>query len=136
MYLNKMKIILYTDDKEAMAKNFRKLIQNQLPDIQMDTLNSVSRLSEKLCRPLNRISVIVIFVMCERDIDRLLALKPLFDNIRLILVLPDRTTDLMAHGLQLNPCFISYLDSDFSDVTSVLQKIYAGERRHWNDRQA
>jgi hypothetical protein len=129
-----MKIILYADDKEEMGKNFGKLIQNQFPDIQLDTLNSVSRLSEKLCRPLNRISVIIIFVTCERDIDRLLTLKPLFDNIRLILVLPDRTTGMMAHGLQLNPCFISYFDSDFSDITSVLKKLYTGKRRRWNDR--
>lgn len=129
-----MKIILYADDKEAMGKNFGKLIQNQFPDIQMDILGSVRCLSEKLCRPLNRISVIVIFVTCERDIDGLLTLKPLFDNIRLILVLPDRTRGMMAHGLQLNPCFISYLDSDFSDIISVLKKLYTGEKRRWNDR--
>ena len=131
-----MKIILYADDKEARGKIFRKLIQNQFPDIQMDILGSVRGLSEKLCRPLNRISVIVIFVICEKDIDRLLTLKPLFDNIRLILVLPDRTTGVMAHGLQLNPCFISYLDSDFLDIASVLKKLYTGENRRWNDRSA
>jgi hypothetical protein len=91
-----MKIILYADDKEAMGKNFGKLIQTQFPNIQMDTLGSVRRLSEKLCRPLNRISVIVIFVVCEADIDQFLTLNPLFDNIRLILVLPDGTRDMIA----------------------------------------
>ena len=70
--------------------------------------------------------------MCEKDVDPFLTLKPLFDNIRLILVLPDGTTGMMAPWLQLNPSFISYTDTytdnDFSDILSVLKKIHAGQR--------
>ena len=129
MDLEKMKIILYAEDKEEVGENLQKLIQHQLPNIQIDAIHSVRQLSSTLCRPLNRVSVIVIFVMCEKDIDQFLTLKPLFDNIRLILVLPDGTTGMMAPWLQLNPCFISYRDNDFSDITSVLKKIYQGQRR-------
>ncbi len=75
-------------------------------------------------RPLNRIAVIVIFVKSEKDIVRWVGRKSFFDNIRVILVLPDRTKNMMAWGLQLHPSFISYSDSDFKDIISVLDKIY------------
>jgi hypothetical protein len=124
-----MKIILYTESKEEMGKNLQELIHHQLPKIQIDAIQSIRRLSSTLCRPLNRVSVIVIFVVCEADIDQFLTLNPLFDNIRLILVLPDGTRDMIAPWLQLKPCFICYRDNDFSDITSVLEKIYTGQRR-------
>ena len=129
-----MKIILCADDSEPLGKNLELLIQNQLSEIQIDTMNSISDLSRKLCRPLNRISVIVIFVRCENDIRKLLTLKSLFDNIRLILVLPDRTREMMGLGLQLNPCFISFLENDLLDIISVLEKIHGGQRKQWNGR--
>jgi hypothetical protein len=131
--LKKMKIILYAEDRQGMGENLEKGIQHQLPNLQTDVIDSVRRLSSALCRPLNRVSVIVIFVMCEQDIGQFLALKPLFDNIRLILVLPDRTTGMMGPWLQLKPCFISYTDNytdnDFSDIISVLKKIDTGQKR-------
>ncbi len=127
-----MKIILYTESKEGMGKNLQELIHHQLPKVQIDAIHSIRRLSSTLCRPLNRVSVIIVFVMCEKDVDPFLTLKPLFDNIRLILVLPDGTTGMMAPWLQLNPSFISYTDTytdnDFSDILSVLKKIHAGQR--------
>ena len=123
-----MKLILYTGPiKElgkALGKNLGKLIQEQLPQIQIEAIDSAEGLSRLLCRPLNRISVIIIFVNCEEDLRGFLTLEPLFDNIRRILVLPERTTAMMAMGLQLNPSFISYWDSEFLDIISVLKKIY------------
>ncbi len=119
-----MKLILYTGERKALGQNLEKLIQEQLPQIQIEAIDSAQGLSRLLCRPLNRISVIIIFVNCEEDLRGFLTLEPLLDNIRRILVLPERTTAMMAMGLQLNPSFISYWDSEFLDIISVLEKIY------------
>ena len=119
-----MKLIIYAENRTEMGKKLTISIQDKLPKIQIDTITSINDLSRKLGRPLNRVAVIVIFVTCQEDIDQWLGLKSLFDNIRLILVLPDRTKGMVASGLQLHPSFISYSDSDYIDITSVLKKIY------------
>jgi hypothetical protein len=77
---------------------------------------------------LNRITVIVVFVIYENDIEKLLTLRPLFDDIRLILILPDREKNLVALGLGLNPCFVGYSDSDPADIALVLKKIDQREK--------
>lgn len=41
----------------------------------------------------------MVFVIYENDIDRLLALKPLFDDIRLILMLSDN--DIIKQGREI-----------------------------------
>ena len=119
-----MKLIIYAENRTEMGKKLTISIQDKLPKIQIDTITSINDLSRKLGRPLNRVAVIVIFVTCQKDIDQWLGLKSLFDNIRLILVLPDRTKGMVASGLQLHPSFISYSDSDYRYITSVLKKIY------------
>ena len=54
---------------------------------------------------------------------RIYALKDLFDGIRKIIILPDgeQVTISLAH--KLYPRFLSYIDSDFSDVAAVLKKM-------------
>jgi hypothetical protein len=118
-----MKIILFSGDAQEKGNELEGIIHGELPQIQVEKINSTLYLKEKLCRPLNRISVIVVFVNCESDIDRLFSLRPLFDGIRLILVFPDGENKMISQGLGLNPCFVSYSDSDPSDITLVLKKI-------------
>nr|NJM03885.1 hypothetical protein [Desulfobacula sp.] len=125
-----MKIALYADAVQEMGNRLEGMIQDELPQIRIEKMNSIGYLKEKLCRPLNRISVIVVFVIYEKDLYRLFPLKPLFDDIRLILILPDSGRDLTALGLGLNPCFVGYSDSDPADIVLVLKKI--GQRRKNN----
>jgi len=124
MNWGKMKLIIYAENRTEMEKKLTLSIQDKLPKIQIDTITSINDLSRILGRPLSRIAVMVIFVTCQKEIDQWLGLKSLFDNIRLILVLPDRTKGMVTSGLQLHPSFISYSDSDYLDITSVLKKMY------------
>lgn len=91
--------------------------------MEMEMLSSVKSLSKKLCQPLNRILVVVLVLHTREEITDFLKLIPLFENIRIILLLPDREKKTVALGLQLNPSFISYADSDLKDITEVLKKI-------------
>ncbi|WP_232364187.1 hypothetical protein [Desulforapulum autotrophicum] len=106
-----------------METRLEQLIQDELPKIKVETICSIECVSQNLRRPLNGISVIVLFIVSQSQIENFLILKPFFDNTRLILVLPDNNKGLVAKGLQLNPCFVTYLDNDPHDITSVLRKI-------------
>jgi hypothetical protein len=44
-------------------------------------------------------------------------------NLPVILVLPDKEQKTLYLGRKFSPCFISYTDSDFSDVALVLAKM-------------
>ncbi len=118
-----MNIILFTDAPQGMGTTLEQRIQNQLPRMQVEIVDSIGLIAQRLCRPLNGISVIILFIASESQIEQLLAIQPFFDDIRLILIFPDTNRTMMAKGLQLDPCFISYLHSDLNDITSVLEKI-------------
>lgn len=111
-----------------IGEHLKKIIQDKLPGIEVEQVDSILNLSKKLTRPLNKISILVTFVDGSNDISNLISLRPLLDNTKQILILPDRSIEMMESGLQLAPSFISYDDSDLMNVFSVIKKIFQKQK--------
>ncbi|MCG6535460.1 MAG: hypothetical protein L7F78_12400, partial [Syntrophales bacterium LBB04] len=75
---------------------------------------------ERLLVPLGDLSIAVICVSSQKEFSSLLAIKDLFKDMRIILILPDRERATVSKGHGLKARFLSYKDSDFSDVAAVL----------------
>ncbi len=121
-----MKLILYADIKEKRGDKLETLIKEKAAGIQTVRVSSITELSQTLCRPLHRITIAVVFLFSQKQIKELVQLKPVFDNIRIILVLSPRGNIPMAATLDLKPSFISFPDTendDFDDILSVLRTI-------------
>lgn len=118
-----MKSILYTDDMNDLGKTLEGRIQKELSGIEIVTLNSRTSLVQKMSQPLNRISVIIILVSSCEKLECLYSLVSLFENSRIILVLPDREKKTLTTGIRFNPTFISYADNEFKEICEVLKKI-------------
>jgi hypothetical protein len=101
------------------------MVLEELSDIKFETLNSIKSFSQKLCQPLHGISVIVIIISSRDELRDFMALLSVLENIRVILILPDRGGETIALGLKLNPSFISYVDNDLMNIIDVLKKIQA-----------
>lgn len=130
-----MNIILFADIQEKKSSALARLIQNQFPGIHVDTVHSVNGLSKKIRRPFNGISVIVVFVVSEDTITGLSPLLPLFETIRLILVLPERADGLGALGLKLSPFFVGFRDSSLEDITAILTRLEQRSRNRYQGIQ-
>ncbi len=121
-----MKLILYADNREKRGNRLETLIHEKIPGIQIIPLSTIDDLSQSLCRPLHQISIAVIFIFSQNQIKALLPLEPLFDDIRIVLIISSGEDIPMAAALELKPSFVSFPDpedSDFEDVLSVLRKI-------------
>jgi len=124
-----MKSILYTDDMDDLGKTLICKIQKELSGIEIVTLNSRKSLVQKMSQPLNRISVIIILVSSCEKLERLYSLVFLFENSRIILVLPDREKKTLTTGIRFNPSFFTYPDNKFEDICEVLKKIKVNIQR-------
>ncbi len=119
-----MKILLYADAREKQVAGFELQIQDHLPGIWLKKTNSLETLAQELSLPLNDISVILLVIPSQKLLDDLFGLIPLFDNKKLILVLPERMArEVFPSCLKLNPSFITYLDDDMADALLVLSRI-------------
>ena len=62
----------------------------------------------------------------KEDLLNLLFIRNLLQDIRIILILPDREKDTIEKGHRLYPRFMSYLDGDLEEVAAVLNNVLTG----------
>jgi len=86
-------------------------------------VTNMKDLSEILHKPLNRVDAAVIFRATRKGLINLMSFRDELLRLPVILILPDQKNETIANGHSLRPRFLSYMDSDFSDVRDVLQKI-------------
>ncbi len=117
-----MKIILHADETCEIRSRLMNQVEDELPEVQIALTNSKQDLSEALCRPLHNFSVLICFIDDSESVELLISLKPLFENIKLILIHSKRVEDIRKDILKLEPSFIS-ASENFTDIIFVLQHI-------------
>jgi hypothetical protein len=127
-----MQLLIFASPFSRIGRNLQKKIQAMDPGIQSTYCASLMALDKQLRKP-NGVSPIGIFSPAdESELAALIGMRHLLRDMRLILILPDNPgldiTSTSAH--MLRPRFISYADSDLSDVTAVLSKMNGAECGH------
>lgn len=113
----------------------KRIIQALVPREKLEVYGSVKSFSVRLRKPTDDIPVAVVVAGNEDELLGILSISHLLHDVRFILVLPDREDVTIAIGHSLRPRFLSYIDSDYRDVTAVLGKMIGGfywERRNRN----
>ncbi len=117
-------VILFTNAQGGgVGRRLQKAVESVLSNQHMEVLRSIKELSKRLLRIPNEIAVAVLLADSKNQLSELLSLNNLLDDIRIILILPNRDRDTISKGHLLLPRFLSYTDGDFADVGAVLKKM-------------
>lgn len=128
-----MKILLHAFKENGVKIQLDNLIAKELPEVKTVVTDSRQLLSETLCRPLHNFTVLIAFVENSDNIMALLSLKPLFENIKLILVSgSNEFVSAKDSILLLEPVYTKSSDNNFMDVISVLKRIEKHQGRSVN----
>ena len=77
----------------------------------------------------------VLCITTLQELNTMLSFHAYLEDMKLILILPDRNRQTISEGHKLHPRYVSYVDSDFSDVGAVLEKMIEnnrhGEQKSW-----
>ena len=118
-----MKLLFYAKVLEGFGNKVLGVIQSLVPLSQIETHRTIESLDCKVRQPVNNLNTAVMLASNKEDLLDLLSLRDLLWNLRIILIIPDRKAETIAMGHMLRPRFLSYVDSDFNDVSAVLEKM-------------
>lgn len=118
-----MRLLFYTPVSESAGELLQKMIEELVSKDNVEVYRNIESLSRRLRQPANNQPIAVLLAARKGDLLDIISIRDLLYNIRIILVLPDRDADTIAKGHTLRPRFVSYTDSDFLDVCSVLRKM-------------
>ncbi len=108
---------------EGTGGQLRKMIEDVVPNENTEIYSTIDTLGKRLHRPSYNIAVAVLLISGREELRDVLSIRHLFDNIKIILILPDRKNETIVIGHKLRPRFLSYTDSDFIDVVVVLENM-------------
>jgi hypothetical protein len=120
-----MRLLLYTPVSGGFGEELQREIEEIIPLNDVEVYRSIENLSNRLRQRAQDLPIAVLHAARREDLSDILSIRDLLCDVRIILVLPDRDESTIAKGHTLRPRFLSYTDSDLTDVFSVLKKCLA-----------
>ena len=118
-----MTIIVFYSNPKGAGERLLSEIQARIHGHRIEVDQTVKDLSDRFRRPMIDRAVIVFVAESREQLERFVAMGDLVSNVPILLVLPDRRKATISTGHKLYPRFVTYVDSYFSDIVSVLDKL-------------
>ncbi len=118
-----MNIFFLSGSKNDARKRLQRVLEYMLPKKNIKYIRSIPELEKNLRKTTGKLSLALILHVGREQLAGLLSIKELFEDTSLILILKDKDAEIISMGHHLRPRFITYADSDFLDVASVLMKM-------------
>ncbi len=118
-----MRLFIYTKDKSGIGDRLRREIRMGFPYVEKEVFTTIGNLLLRLDGYDDRPDIAVLLASDREILQRLVSMGDRLLDQRIILILPDKEKETISMGHKLHPRFVSYSDSDFNDVTLVLDKM-------------
>ena len=122
-----MQVLFYSSDSN---KTFDDLISQVKGIVENNKIFFFTRLDHFtlwLKRPgeKNIGSIAILHPKDEEELESILNVKHMLNELRLILILPDRNDETVSKGHKLRPRFLTFQDNDYKEVYAVIEKMSA-----------
>ncbi|MBN1907808.1 MAG: hypothetical protein JW927_22220 [Deltaproteobacteria bacterium] len=118
-----MCVLYYRPTENTVAERLQFIIESELPDQLLEVFHSIEGLTERLSQSVRGNCAAIIMAEDIIALKKLFALRSLLRDIRIILILPDRSKEAVSMGYKLHPRFLSYSDGEVWEVAVVLKKM-------------
>ncbi len=115
-----MNLFFYSTE---IGGHLQGLVEALVPEEKVEVYRTIRSLSERLSLPRSSPAIAVLHARSKRELSDIVSLGHLFNDVRVILILPDREDETIALGHRVRPRFLTFGDSDFTEVLEVLHKM-------------
>ncbi|MCP4576752.1 MAG: hypothetical protein GY846_10765 [Deltaproteobacteria bacterium] len=118
-----MKLISYLPLENRVAERLQEVLEATVLTDEIEIYRTIESLAGRLRQPGTDQMIAVLLAAAGKDLSDILSIRELFEDIKIILILPDGERSTISGGHKLYPRFVCCADSDFSDVAAVLGKM-------------
>lgn len=118
-----MNLFFYAEAETAAAEHFEQQLLSRDTLASMTTLPGGSQLNSYHSLKLRSGDVMILFASTNKEVEDLISIHDKFEQFRVILVLPNHNSELVAISHILKPRFITYIDSNIKDIEKVIARI-------------
>lgn len=122
-----MKVLLFCQDEQRGNHFLRKGLMDLVPPDSVDFCENLGDLVETLRSQTTRPRVAVLCVHELSTMKSLVQTRGLFDDVSLVLVLPERDGEILNQAHLLRPRYIDFFDDNGERLSAVLERMIPGE---------
>jgi len=132
-----VQLLYYSSGEDQNDKRLEAAVRKVIPESQIAFFKSLEDFRKRLQRPVEPDSIAVLSASNRQELRRMQALRELLPEIYVILVVPDRKKGTIELAHLLLPRFLSQIESDFTDLSQVVNKMYINSQssRHGKSLQ-
>lgn len=124
-----MSVLLFlTESNNSVFEPLRAVVEDSVPDGILQISDSLTDLPDRLRAVRNGARIAVLVARNREELEELISLDYLFDDILIILVLPDLQKDTLSRAYKLYPRFITDMNGDLNTISAVIRKMLKRER--------
>ena len=118
-----MGLICYMAEKHSAYRQFVNALEDLRTEAAIEMHTSFDSLSKRFSTPFRKANIFVLVAADRKELEKIVALRPYLLDMPVVLILPDWEKSTFKEGHALYPRFVTYLESNFDDVTAVLKKM-------------
>ncbi len=118
-----MELLFYSGKNQQSRERVLNIIRGLVPEKKIGNYTTVENLCNRLRQFRDDKMLAILMAATQEELVDVILIHDLLVDIPIILVLPNREKETISKGTKLHPRFISYMDSDFSDIQAVLEKM-------------
>jgi hypothetical protein len=118
-----MKLFLYAPVGREVRERVMGVLKTIVPEGSIQICWTIHNLCRSLQTPKQDLTITVVLAGSPKDLFELLPLRPVFRDVRIILVLPDTEEQTIAMAHRLRPRFLTYIDSNIAALGTVVSKM-------------
>lgn len=118
-----MNSIAYIGDVATVGRKLQSALEAVHWGRTLIVLRTLAELTAHLSKPNGHPEIIILLTTCQEELERIIQMKTLLRDRKIILILPDDSREAFAQGCLIFPRFICDLNSNFLDVAAVLEKL-------------
>lgn len=117
------KFVLYSPDTNSFIRKLTELLDESFPRAQYEVYFRWEALRKRLQLLRQDICSVILIAPTRGALEMIMAIQPVLEGLKVVLVLPDRDADTIGKAHTFRPRYFTYVDTDFSEIVGVLQKI-------------
>lgn len=118
-----MSLTIYAKNLRGPEAKLQVLCESLVEKDKVNVFSSIDNLREWLLFKAREKAVVFLITEDKDELEDLLPVIELFRKVQLILVLPDRKPQTIRIGYQLEPRYLTFIDSGLGIVKGVLKKM-------------
>ena len=118
-----MNLLIYQPSVSEKGRRFLDGVDQMPPGVKVEVFDTRAAFIRRLRQPKDQAAIVIIFEPSHEDLEEVRNARQSLVNVPLLLVLSDQDVATMTLAHRLLPSYITYMDSNPSQLFSVINKL-------------